>query len=410
MKIRARWEKRRGKRVREVGGAAVRSNFGAAVLVAALAMAFAFTCAIRRAKAAGSGGALHPAKDAARAASGEAPLRVGIAGLVHGHVFGFFHEYLHSPLIQIVGIAEADQDLSARAAKDYGLRKSLFYSNLDEMIEKTHPQTVLIYSDTYDHRKLVEICARHHVDAMMEKPLAVSYADALAMDRAAKEGGIQVMVNYETTWYASNQAAYDLLHSHAIGDLRKFVAHDGHRGPKEIGVGPDFMKWLTDPKLDGAGALYDFGCYGADLVTWLLDGEEPVSVTAVTQQIKPDEYPNVDDEATVIVTYPKAQAILQASWNWPFDRKDIEVYGQSGYVKTVLRDRVLVRTEKSETLESAKLIPAPDDDELNYLRAVVLDKKVPEGPSSLKINLVTMEILDAARESAKSGKTVELHR
>lgn len=402
MKIRVRWGKRGRTRVRIVRGAAM--------IVAALAMTFAIAGAIPRVKAAGKTGATPPENAATHAADTSAPLRIGIAGLVHGHVFGFFHEYLHSPLIQIVGIAEADQDLSARVAKDYALDQSLFYSNLDEMIEKTHPQAVLIYSDTYDHRKLVEICARLHVDAMMEKPLAVSYADALAMERAAQEGGIQVMVNYETTWYASNRAAYDLLHEHAIGDLRKFVAHDGHRGPKEIGVGPDFMKWLTDPKLDGAGALYDFGCYGADLVTWLLDGEEPVSVTAVTQQIKPDEYPIVDDEATVIVTYPKAQAILQASWNWPFDRKDIEVYGQTGYVKTVVRDRVLVRTEKSETLETAKPIPAPDDDELNYLRAVVLDKKVPEGPSSLKINLVTMEILDAARESAKSGKTVELHR
>src|SRR5579863_3096841 len=367
MKIIVRAEKHEGRSVRDVSGAAI--------LLAALAMAFL----VPGSRAAGNEGASPAANPAPLAAGDSAPLRVGIAGLVHGHVFGFFHEYLHSPLIQLVGIAEADQDLSARVAKDYGLDKSLFYSNLDEMIEKTHPQAVLIYSDTYDHRKLVEICARHHVDAMMEKPLAVSYADALAMERAAKDGGIQVMVNYETTWYASNRAAYDLLHEHAIGDLRKFVAHDGHRGPKEIGVGPDFMKWLTDPKLDGAGALFDFGCYGADLVAWLMDGAEPVSVTAVTQQIKPDEYPNVDDEATIVVAYPHAQPIIQGSWNWPFGRKDIEVYGKAGYVKTIASDGLLIRREhdRDEHSEKANALPAPDDDELNYLRAVVLDHKKP---------------------------------
>lgn len=341
-----------------------------------------------------------------------APLRLGIAGLVHGHVLGFFQTYLHSPLIQIVGIAEPDEALSRRTARDYALDKSLFYTNLDEMLERTHPQAVVAYTDTFDHLKVVQICARHHVDVMMEKPLAVSYLDGREMQKAAKEGGIEVLVNYETTWYASNRAAYDVLHEHAVGELRKFVAHDGHRGPKEIGVGPDFMKWLTDPKLDGAGALYDFGCYGADLVTWMMDGQAPETVTAVTQQIKPDEYPNVDDEATVILTYPKAQAIIQASWNWPFDRKDIEVYGQTGSVKTVRRDSVLVRREGegSEAERAAKPLTAPYDDPIHYLRAVVLDKMKPEGPSSLGINLVVMEILDRARESAQTGKTIRLSR
>jgi predicted dehydrogenase len=121
------------------------------------------------------------------------------------------------------------------------------------------------------------------------------------------------------------------------------VVHDGHRGPKEIAVGPEFLNWLTDPRLDGAGALYDFACYGADLTTWLMNGQRPLSVTAVTQTIKPEIYPQVDDEATILLTYPKAQAIVQASWNWPFDRKDLEVYGQTGYVKTIKKDEIEVR-------------------------------------------------------------------
>ena len=183
---------------------------------------------------------------------------------------------------------------------------------------------------------------------MMEKPLAVSLEDAHAIEKAAREGKIQVLVNYETTWYGSNQAAYDLAHENAIGEIRKVVVHDGHEGPKEIGVGPEFLAWLTDPKLNGAGALFDFGCYGADLMTWLMDGRRPDSVTAVTQQIKPDIYPRVDDEATILVTYPKAQAILQASWNWPFSRKDMEVYGQKGYAITVGRDELRVRLPGKE--------------------------------------------------------------
>lgn len=341
---------------------------------------------------------------------GQAPLRVAIAGLVHGHVFGFFQQYLHSPLIQIVGIEEPDHAFALRVAERYKINTDLLYTDLDEMLAKTHPQAVLTYTDTFDHRKVVETCARHHVDVMMEKPLAVSFADARAMERAARDGHIQVMVNYETTWYPSNREAYDLLHGDAIGPLRKFVARDGHSGPKEIGVGPEFLSWLTDPKLDGGGALFDFGCYGADLVTWLLDNARPMTVTAVTQHIKPDVYPRVDDEATIVVTYRKAQAIIQASWNWPFDVKDIQVFGKTGYVKTVQRDRVLVRRkgEREAQESTAKAIPLPDDDEIAYLRAVVLEGKKPEGPTSLETNMIVTEILDAARESAATGKTIRL--
>ena len=347
---------------------------------------------------------------AASLAGEQAPMRVAIAGLAHGHVFGFFENYLHSPLIQIVGIEEPDRAFALRVAKQYGIDAKFLYSDLDDMLAKTHPQAVLTYTNTFDHRRVVETCARHHVDVMMEKPLAVSLADARAMQRAAEAGHIEVMVNYETTWYRSNREAYELLHKGAIGDMRKFVARDGHSGPKEIGVGPEFLSWLTDPKLDGAGALFDFGCYGADQVEWMLDNEQPLTVTAVTQQIKPEVYPRVDDEATIVVTYPKAQAIIQASWNWPFDVKDIQVYGKTGYVKTEQRDRVLVRRKGEHDVQekTAGAIPSPDDDEIAYLRAVVLEHRKPEGPTSLETNVIVMEILDAARRSAETGRTIRI--
>ena len=339
----------------------------------------------------------------------DAPLRVALAGLVHGHAFGFFDQFQHRTDLQIVGIAESDQQLAAQFARKYGLQPGIFYSDLEEMLKKTHPQAVLAYTNTYDHRRVVEICARHVVPVMMEKPLAVSLEDARAIERAAHEAKIQVLVNYETTWYRSNQAAYDLAHENAIGEIRKIVVHDGHHGPKEINVGPEFLAWLTDPKLNGAGALFDFGCYGADLATWLMDGRRPDSVTAVTQQIKPDVYPRVDDEATIILTYPRAQAIIQASWNWPFSRKDMEVYAQKGYAITVGRDQLRVRLpEKEETSAEAKPLEKSKEDSVSYLRAVLLRGMKPEGLSSLETNVIVTEILDAARQSAATGKTISL--
>ena len=341
-----------------------------------------------------------PAQTQSSAAAGTAPLRVGIAGLVHGHVDGFFHDSFHNPEIQIVGITESNPQLFLRYASQSGL---------EEMLQRVHPQAVLVYTNTYDHRHVVEVCARHGVHVMMEKPLAVSLEDARAMQQAAKQGKIHVVVNYETTWYRSNRAAYDWVRQNGLGDIRKIVVHDGHKGPQEINVAPEFLAWLTDPKLNGAGALFDFGCYGADLATWLMDGRRPDSVTAITQHIKPDVYPRVDDEATIILTYPKAQAIIQASWNWPFDRKDMEVYGQTGYAITVRRDDIRVRRKGAEEEQlSAKAISAPNDNSLAYFKAVVNGEIPPEGLSSLETNITVTEILDAARRSAASGRTVPL--
>jgi predicted dehydrogenase len=353
------------------------------------------------------------------AADTKPPLRIVVAGLVHGHADGFFSHSLNRPEIQIVAIAEPDRAIFDRYAAKFHLDPSLYHADLDETLRVTKPQAVLVYTSTYDHRKVVELCARYSVPVMMEKPLAVSYEDAQAIARAARATKIQVLVNYETSWYPSNHAAYDLVHSGAIGEIRKVVVHDGHQGPKEINVQPEFLNWLTDPKLNGAGALFDFGCYGADLMTWLVGrsadtgefvGQRPLTVTAVTQQIKPEIYPHVDDEATIILTYPHAQAILQASWNWPFDRKDMEVYGRTGSVFTIAKNDVSVRLphEAQATTRAAAKIPAPYDDSLTYLRAVLLDGAKPDALSSLETNLIVTEILDAARRSAASGKTVVL--
>jgi predicted dehydrogenase len=338
------------------------------------------------------------------------PLRVAIVGLVHGHVAGFLGPALKRTDIQIVGIAEPDQQLAQRYSNEFKLDSKLLFTELEPMLTKVKPQAVLVYTNTCDHRRVVEIAARHHVAVMMEKPLAVSLDDALAIQRAADSSHIPVLVNYETTWYPSNNAAYQLVRDGALGDVRKVVVHDGHKGPKEIGVEPEFLSWLTNPALNGAGALFDFGCYGADLMTWLMQGEAPVSVTAVTQQIKPGIYPQVDDEATIILTYPKAQAILQASWNWPFDRKDMEIYGETAQAITIRRDSLRVRRagEDQEQLQNAPPLIAPYDNSISYLIAVVEGKIKVTGLSALDTNVTVIRILDAARESAKTGRTIKI--
>jgi predicted dehydrogenase len=340
----------------------------------------------------------------------ETPIKLALVGLVHDHARGFLPLLRDHKEFELVGIAESDPHLALEYSRRYRLDTNLFCRSLEELIARTNVQAVATFTSTFDHRRVVETCAAHHIDVMMEKPLAVNLEHARAIEAAAKRSGIQVVVNYETTWYRGNHAAYEIAHNQrALGELRKIVVHDGHQGPKEIGCSTNFLNWLTDPVLNGGGALMDFGCYGADLITWLMDGERPTSVTAVTQQIKPDVYPKVDDEATIVLTYPRAQGIIQASWNWPYNRKDLEVYGQTGYVLVARHDVIKVLTNSAPEREiEPKPLPAPEHDSLSYLAAVVRREIQPAGLSSLAVNLTVMEILDAARLSAETGRRVDL--
>ncbi len=339
------------------------------------------------------------------------PIRVAIVGLVHGHVKGFLSALPKNPSAQLVAIVEPNTSLAQQYASQYHLSQSLFDTDLEHMLTTQHPDAVLVYTTIQDHRRVIEAAARHNISSMVEKPLSTTMEDALAIRAAAREHHVHVLVNYETTWYASNAEAINEAQSGKLGDLRKIVVHDGHEGPKEIGVGPEWLPWLTDPVQNGAGALFDFGCYGADLATVLMHGQAPLSVTAVTQTDKPNIYPHVDDDATIILRYPKAQAVLMPSWNWPFARKDMEVYGATGYIITVAAENLRVRYqgEKTESQKPAPPLPDNQKDSLNYLAAVLHGQiKSTDDLSALDTNIIVMQILDAARTSAKTGRTIEL--
>lgn len=338
-------------------------------------------------------------------------LRVGIAGLTHGHAAGFLRTALTRPDLQITGISESDHTVVEAYLKRFpALDRKLIHPSHAAMLDHARPEAVMIFSSTVEHKDIVELAAARRIHVMMEKPLAVSMEHARAIQAAARRAAIHVLVNYETTWYPANAPIWRMVREEKkLGDIRRIVTQYGHEGPKEIGVGPEFLGWLTDPARNGAGALFDFGCYGANFGTWLFDNQRPLSVTAVTHTNKPGTYAQVDDEATVIVQYPKAQLVIEPSWNWPFSRKDMEVYGQTGYLVTAERGtRYTFRHGgmKVEERATAPALPAPEDDVIRYLTAVVRGRLKPAGLSSLENNMIVTEILVAARQSARTGRTI----
>jgi predicted dehydrogenase len=339
------------------------------------------------------------------------PVRLAIAGLSHGHV-GWAFNRNDKKDTELVGIYETDQELVNRFAEKYKLDKSLFFNDLNKMLDQAKPDAVSAFGPINEHIAVVRACAPRKIHVMVEKPLATTLADAREIEKLAKQNSIQVLTNFETSWYASNQYVNELLQDGKLGEIRKVMVNDGHQGPKEIGVGKEFLDFLTDPVKNGAGALNDFGCYGANLMTWLLKGEKPLTVTAVTHQNKPDIYKKVDDEATIILQYPKAQCVIQASWNWTFARKDMEVFGTKGYAVAVNPTTIRQRLQEKSPEETIKIDPrpAPFTDPFSVLADVVTGKlKLDENDLyGLPINVTVVEILEAAKRSAQTGKTVTL--
>ncbi|MBD0277668.1 MAG: Gfo/Idh/MocA family oxidoreductase, partial [Flavisolibacter sp.] len=283
------------------------------------------------------------------------PLRLAVAGITHGHVSWILGRKNKEDVI-VAGIYEPNTELAQRYAKRFNLNADLFYTDLRKMLDAVKPEAVVAFGSIYQHMAVVEACAPRGIHVMVEKPLATNVAHAERMTQLARKYNIHLLTNYETSWYPTTEKTYQLVaDTNYMGRIKKVVVHDGHQGPKEIGVNKEFLDWLTDPVQNGGGALIDFGCYGANLMTYLMQGQEPVSVTAVTRQFKPAIYPKVDDDATIIVAYPAAQCIIQASWNWPFSRKDMEVYGETGYVVAVNNTTMRLRNKENSTEQTIQV-------------------------------------------------------
>jgi predicted dehydrogenase len=334
--------------------------------------------------------------------------RVGVAGLNHDHIHGILNEYRNGN-VNLVGIAEPDKKLWAKYGKMYGVPDSLFFEDLKAMCVARKPAIVLGYNAVGKHIDIVETCAPMGISVMVEKPLAATLEQARRMEFLALKYYISLLTNYETTWYPSVQTAYNTVRADSVGTIRKMVFHDGHQGPREIGCSEDFLAWLTDPVLNGAGALNDFGCYGADMMTWLMKGARPIAVTAVAKHYKPGVYPKVEDDATIIVEYPNATGMIEASWNWPFSIKDMEIFGAKGYIHTFNSDSLQVRINNNVNNFKAPALPSPQDAPVPYFTAALKNPiKSRDDRSSLKYNIIVMQILDAAKRSIKEGRRIVL--
>ena len=353
---------------------------------------------------------IKPATSAVKPPEGKT--RLAIVGLDHDHVWELLRYIDKQPDAELVAIAESQPAL-VKEAKSKVPDSVKFYVDYVAMLDEAKPDAVIVTTANDRHLEILRECAKRHIHYSVEKPMATNAADAREMERLASQAGIKLMVNYWNAWVAPTHELFHRVKDGQLGAVQKIIVQYGHGGPKEIGVSKYFADWLYDPVKNGGGAIMDFGCYGAEWALWLKG--RPKAVMATAQKLKVEQHNKVDDDSTIVLDYPDATVIIEASWDWPYDMGRVQVFGPKGSLLAT-RSELFYRSSDargSKTgLEGERVSlnapPQETSNPISYFVDCIRHNKPIEDPLSTNLNVQVMEILDAARESVRTGHAQEL--
>jgi predicted dehydrogenase len=338
--------------------------------------------------------------------------RLAIVGLDHDHVWELLRYIGKEPDAELVAIAESQPAL-VKEAKSKVPDSVKFYADYVAMLDEAKPEAVIVTTSNDRHLEILRECAKRHIHYSVEKPMATNAADAREMERLAKQAGIKVMVNYWNAWVAPTHELFHRVKDRQLGEVQKIIVQYGHGGPKEIGVSQYFADWLYDPLKNGGGAIMDFGCYGAEWAVWLKG--RPKGVMATAQKLKVEQHNKVDDDSTIVLDYPDATVIIEASWDWPYDMGRVQVFGPKGSLLATRRELFYRSSDDRGTMTglegervSLNAPPRETSNPISYFVDCIRHDKPIEDPLSTSLNVQVMEILDAARESVRTGQVQEL--
>jgi len=225
------------------------------------------------------------------------PIRLAVAGLTHGHVWGLLEQWAAQPEVELVAVADPTPLLdNARA------RFQRAYVDWQRMLDAESPDVVLACADNRTSAAIAIAAMQRGAHVMVEKPMAADLADAEQMLETACVTDRMLMINWPTRWNPAIHALLERARSGEFGAVFEFRFRAGHAGPREIGCDPYFVAWLYDAHRNGAGALADFACYGAVMSAYLLG--EPEQVLGTRGNLTKD-YPISDDNAVLIARYPQ---------------------------------------------------------------------------------------------------------
>lgn len=281
------------------------------------------------------------------------PLRIGILGLIHDHAWDHLPQLQHSENAELIAAFDSNQALRDRVHTEYGCPA---YASPEELFSNHELDGVYIFSSNQEGAQLALLAIEHGLAVMIEKPMAADFAQAEAMLSAARKRDICLMVNWPFAWWPQMQHAISMAKAGEIGDIWQVKYRAAHAGPKELGCSDYFCEWLFNPELNGAGAMMDYCCYGCVLSSVLLGA--PESITGIAGQYRPESL-GVEDNALIVMQYPKAIATAEGSWSQigTLTAYTTAIYGTKGtlMVEPQKKGRLMLATEEQPLGQEVKV-------------------------------------------------------
>lgn len=331
---------------------------------------------------------------------------IALVGLRHSHTWGHLEGMVKGSPARLVAISETDPELIAEAKKLTG-PEVRYFTDYKQMLDEVKPTMVWAFVENNRHHEVVEACGPRKIHVIFEKPLAATAAQAFLIRDLARKHGIQVLTNFSPAFSPGYYAIKAKLDSGDLGKPWRLRVTTGHGGvfPKS-GRSRIFHEWLIDPEKNGAGALMDFGCYNALYSLYYLG--RPQTVYAYALHLRPQDFPQVEDGVTMVLGYPNAVAILEQSWDLPPNSGGMEIVSYEGAIR-MEGDRLEARKGRAPAVAlEAQPLPPERSGPVAYMVHCLKTNRPVEGLVSLDYTVAVNEIIDAAKESIKSGKPARL--
>lgn len=331
---------------------------------------------------------------------------IALVGLRHSHTWGHLEHLAKSSTAKLVAISETDAELVAEAKK-MTADDVRYYTDHIKMLDEVKPTMVWAFVENNRHHEVVEACAPRKIHVIFEKPLAATYPQAVLIRKLAQKHGIQVLTNFSPAFSPAYHAIKAKLDSGDFGAPWRLRVTTGHGGvfPKS-GRNRIFHEWLIDPDKNGAGALMDFGCYNALYSLYYLG--RPQSVYAYALHLRPADFPAVEDEVIMILTYKNAVAVLEQSWDLPPGSGGLEIVSYDSSIRMDGGKPEVRKGRAPATPLEVKPLAPERSDAVAYMVDCVRTKRPVEGLVSLDYTVAVNEIIDAAKLSIRKGAPVAL--
>lgn len=329
--------------------------------------------------------------------------RIGVAGLVHDHVWSELAHWRNTGRVDLVAAADPNAPLRDRAQQEFAIAST--YETVKAMLDAETLDAIQVCTSNADGVAAVEQAAAKKLHCVVEKPMAATLEGADRMLKAVCDAGVTMLVNWPFRWRPATVQAWRLVEDGVIGHVFHARVRMAHKGPREFGCSDYFCDWLFDAAQNGAGALVDYCSYGAVALRHLFG--MPNAVQGVAGRLTKTDIA-VDDNAAITLIYDNRHAVTEASWSQIPSYHDAVYLGTEGTLWT--HEGKLFIADESRGERELPVDPLPDE-ELNgprYFLHCVDHNLEPEDVCSPTICRDAQEILEAGLRSHETGRRIAI--